>query len=350
LIGALRAAGYRTVAVRCERIFQQVESAASSIGGGSSLGDLKKEALSAIHDLQSQRRPSRVKPAATLAGGRLRSTTSAIVGIALASTMFASAQVASATELDNAQRQAVLTEADKCYSEALAAAATDSAEAKQAFADAATKYELVADSGVANSRLYINLGNAYLQSGKNGRAIANYRRALRLDPTNSNARTNLAYAESLLKKADSKSTHQPAASVASFANLANGWLSRFVRPSVVLATAIIGWILFWTAIGLRLCEVRFPWKTLAACSLLVAIVAAASYAASYQSASRPEAVVVATSAELKTGDGASFPNVASATVHEGQPVEWLKRRGDWVQVRTSAGQSGWLADSAVEVL
>lgn len=350
VVGALRSAGYRHVAVRCERVFQKCESAGAAPIGGLSLNELGAEAIAAIQDIQSQRRPMRVKAASSpTSGGRLQHTSPVVVGLVLAGALLAPASEAAAA-LDNTQRQTVLAEADQAYSAALANATTDSAEAKESFADAAAKYELVADSGVQNSRLYFNLANAYLQSGATGRAIANYRRALRLDPTNHNALTNLTYAESLLPTADSTDKHPPATSFASFTNLANGWLNRFIRPAAILTAAIVGWIAFWTTIGLRLCEVKLPWKTLATCSLLVTAIAAASYATSCRSASRQEAVVVSADAKLKAGDGDKFANIGGVSLHTGQSIEWLKRRGEWVLVRTGEGQSGWLERKSVEIL
>ena len=183
-----------------------------------------------------------------------------------------------------------------------------------------------------------------------GRAIANYRRALRLDPTSGEARTNLAYAESLLAKGTSGDAAQHDLSLADYANRANGWLNRYISPRAILTTAIVGWIAFWAAIGLRLCDLRFAWKTLAISSLLVAAATAASYAASCREVARNEAVVVAASAELRTGDGPNFPGVGGTQLNAGQSIEWLKRRGQWVQVRTEQGLSGWLPSDAVEIL
>jgi tetratricopeptide (TPR) repeat protein len=281
---------------------------------------------------------------------RLRPTTTAVVALALAGALFATGQEARAAALDDGQRQTLLAEANDTYATAVGIAAKDSAEAKQGFSDAAAKYQLVVDAGIQNSQLYFNLGNAYLQSGQTGRAIANYRRTLRLDPTNQNARTNLAYAESLLKKSESATAIPQGSTYSELAIVANGWLNRFVSPAAVLTIAIVSWIGFWAAIGLRLCDVRVPWKTLAACALIVCAVAATSYAASCQSAARSEAIVISSDMALRTGDGKNFSTVAGATLNEGQQIEWLKRRGDWVQVRTAQGQTGWMPDAAIELL
>jgi len=68
---------------------------------------------------------------------------------------------------------------------------------------AAKKFQAVAASGVKNSDLFYNLGNAYLKSGDLGRAVLWYERAGRLSPNDPDLKFNLAHARTRLKdKAD----------------------------------------------------------------------------------------------------------------------------------------------------
>ncbi|MDE6321364.1 MAG: tetratricopeptide repeat protein, partial [Muribaculaceae bacterium] len=72
-------------------------------------------------------------------------------------------------------------------------AQADSAFLADDFPKALTLYQqVVADEG-PSSDIYYNIGNTYYRMGQNGRAIANYERALRIDPTNSDARANLEF-------------------------------------------------------------------------------------------------------------------------------------------------------------
>lgn len=57
-------------------------------------------------------------------------------------------------------------------------------------------YGMVLGAGYASADLYYNLGNAYYRTGQMGPAILNYERALRLKPTMSDAKENLALAQS----------------------------------------------------------------------------------------------------------------------------------------------------------
>ena len=62
------------------------------------------------------------------------------------------------------------------------------------------KYQTLVDSGVQNSQLYFNLGNAYVQSDSVGRAIANYQRAAKLRPLDFKISRNLDFALSAVGK------------------------------------------------------------------------------------------------------------------------------------------------------
>ena len=70
------------------------------------------------------------------------------------------------------------------------------------FDEAIKIYESVADEGVKNEALFYNLGNAYFKSGKFGAAILNYKRALFINPQDSDARVNLKFAKEKLKLND----------------------------------------------------------------------------------------------------------------------------------------------------
>jgi tetratricopeptide (TPR) repeat protein len=352
IVGALRSQGYRNLAVRCERILEQCDAQAEF--SGLPLSELKRNSLQFVDDLQSEsRRPRPQITRATRNARVLRATAAPLLAAALlltAANAHAANEPALAPSLTPDQQQSLLTEANERYDLALSNVANDSAEAKQAFADAAEKYQLLVDTGVQNSRLYFNTANAYLDSGDTARAIANYHRSLRLDPTNQDARTNLAYAEILLPTPAATDSSHAAKSLAAYASIANDWLNRYLNPRAVLATAIVAWFAFWAVIAARLLAFRMAWKTLATAALIVTVVATTSYTLSSRSLSQPTAIIISPTATLRTGDGDNFASVAGSELHAGQQVEQLKHRGSWLQVRTATGESGWLPDAAVEIL
>lgn len=69
----------------------------------------------------------------------------------------------------------------------------DSAYNKESYNEAVTLYlESIEQDGIS-SDIYYNLGNAYYRAGQLGKAIISYERALAVDPSNSEARTNLDF-------------------------------------------------------------------------------------------------------------------------------------------------------------
>ncbi|MDE7407406.1 MAG: tetratricopeptide repeat protein [Muribaculaceae bacterium] len=72
----------------------------------------------------------------------------------------------------------------------------DSAYINDDFAVARDLYEQAIDSLGTSATLYYNLGNTYYRLGNNGMAIVCYERALRLDPTNQDVKTNLEFVNS----------------------------------------------------------------------------------------------------------------------------------------------------------
>ena len=72
----------------------------------------------------------------------------------------------------------------------------DSAYAADDFSLAASLYMEAMQTEGTSSELYYNLGNCWYRMDKPGKAIVAYERALRLDPSNKNARINLEFVNS----------------------------------------------------------------------------------------------------------------------------------------------------------
>jgi TRAP-type mannitol/chloroaromatic compound transport system permease large subunit len=181
------------------------------------------------------------------------------------------------------------------------------------------------------------VANAYLESGQAGRAVANYLRCLRIDPTMREAQLNLAYAKKILHTPASSVDAKGSESVVAYAQIGNSWLNSRVSPRVVFVAMVVAWIAVWTFIGVRLLGIRFPWKSSSCAAILIFVLAAASSALSWQIAERQVAVVVQASA-------------ANASVSLGQVVEPIQKRGDSTRVRTESGYTIWLPSDSVEVI
>ncbi len=87
------------------------------------------------------------------------------------------------------------------------AAQADSAYNHEDFVQAVRLYHQAITADGVSPELYYNLGNAYYRIGKMGRAVIYYERALKLDPSFQDARTNLEFVKTkIIDKPEDDST------------------------------------------------------------------------------------------------------------------------------------------------
>lgn len=116
----------------------------------------------------------------------------------------------------------------------------DSAYLADDYALATTLYlDAEKESGSSSALLY-NIGNSYYRSGEIGKAILYYKRALKLDPTNSDARQNLQFAmtKTVDKQDDNRTFVRKVADNIMFSNTPDGWaIMALVMFAVFLGAA-----------------------------------------------------------------------------------------------------------------
>lgn len=254
------------------------------------------------------------------------------------------------TTLTHDQQGILLDEADAEYTRGLQIAKSDAADAKAAFASAAQKYQLLVDNGISNDKLFLNLGNAYLQAGSLGRAIANYEKASRLAPGNAQVRKNLAFARTQVvqrtDRVDSGSSTtglQAALSLPRFKHA----ISQWAIPVLCLAS-----VTFWGLLVLRTAYEHLPVGRYAAAALLLMLLAGGASWWSHSGAAplRSNAVIVTSHVTLRAGDGEQFGVVATIEQAQGYQVQHLNSRGAWTQIQTYDGHVGWLPSRDLEVI
>ena len=215
---------------------------------------------------------------------------------------------------------------------------------KKEYEQAAQRYEEVLAQGYESAELHYNLGNAYYRTDEMGRAVLNYERALRLKPTMSDAKENLALAES---KTVDRIAKLPKLFVVEWID----GLCRFVSPRgwrivwlVVLAVVLAGVVLMrnggtlgWRKTGLTV--------GIVAAVLLVAVSALWHTSASRYNA-RNEAIVMQPAITVKGSPDEM--SVDKLVLHEGTKVSISETVGRWHKITIADGTSGWCDKDAIE--
>jgi len=201
--------------------------------------------------------------------------------------------------------------------------------------------------GVRSADLYYNIANSYYKVGNfNGKAILYYRRALRMNPSFSDASNNLAMAKALtLDKIDV---------VPEFVLIT--WLKN-VRDSFSSDGwawgCIICFVLFLTAVfffrfGRSSASVKVSF--IAGIILLIASVFCLGCSISLKNElDRTDKAVVM----VPVSSGKSSPNANGQSlfvIHEGTDVTVIEELGQWIRVELSDGRQGWIQRSDIEVI
>lgn len=213
------------------------------------------------------------------------------------------------------------------------------------FSRAADTWESLAREGLEDSRLWYNLGNAYFQQGDMGRAILDYRRALRLAPRDAELRDNLELARSRRVDGD--------APLAGGGPIAGLW--RWLRARVSTGElAVLGLVVLWVGTILLLLGIlrRASWRRLrwplVAVALLLPLLSAAAWTAEWQDWSGREAVLLAPVVKVSSGPGADF--ITLFEIHAGAELRLREERGNWVRVNLGEDLEGWVPRGSFETL
>lgn len=191
------------------------------------------------------------------------------------------------------------------------------------------------ENGYAPSVLY-NLGNSYAQKGMIGKAVLNYERALKLDPSNSDILGNLAK----LRKDAGLFTPEMSTVQRFFAVVSiDGW--ALICLGCLLAIAV----LLGCRLQLNPSRKMFGWS--AACAIVFFVVAVAGMTYNYSNYN--PLIVVQKDVKLLVSpfDGAS----PVGAIAEGKTLEPLdKDYGEYIYVRDGSGRKGWLHRGAAQAV
>lgn len=233
-------------------------------------------------------------------------------------------------------------------------ALADSAYNKEDYRRAIELYHQSLEQEGRASDVYYNLGNAYFRNDNLGRAVLNYERALRLDPTNSDARTNLEFVRGRIQD-------RPEDDSAFLSNVHHSLMGS-MTPNAWAWTAFVLFLLLMGAVAVyifsrdvALRKTGFFGGIVLICIFSYSLYLAADsvdYADSHE-----EAVVIAPSTQLSSAPRASRAAADKVvTIHEGTKVEIVDSVATpddpvsprWYNVKINNSTKAWLRASDVE--
>jgi len=201
------------------------------------------------------------------------------------------------------------------------------------FAQAQEAYTQLAKEGPLSANLYYNRGNAEWKQGNGGAAVADYERALALEPSHPEARANLDFAR-----------EQTGAQIPTWA-----WWQEALRALNANAASMLLCVSGWVALFcIVLAWMRPARRTGPVITLAVSLVAGA-YAggALWQaSAEASRAVVIAKSVQAREAPTDVAP--MAAVLPAGSEVLAPETRGQWTYCTLPDGTRAWVPADALE--
>jgi tetratricopeptide (TPR) repeat protein len=214
------------------------------------------------------------------------------------------------------------------------------------FNNALEIYNSALEKGYESADLYYNVANCYFRKGELAASILNYERALKLDPSHDDAKHNLEFAQTrTVDKIDSLGTVFLVDWWNAIANMtsADAWAWIAISLFVVMLVALSLYI-FVRKMWVR--KVGFSVAIVALFFTIISILCA--YTRYEVETSKSEAIVFSQTVTIKSSPDSSGNDLF--ILHEGTKVKIKSTLGEWVEISTLDGNSGWMPASAIEVI
>lgn len=212
-----------------------------------------------------------------------------------------------------------------------------------AYDSAKTLYKEIAENGILSSELLYNLGNCSYKEGNWASAILNYERALRLAPDNEDVRYNLEIANSrITDKIEPIDSFFLTEWWQDFALMLHpdtwGWLSLVIFTMMIAAFSffLIGKESDYRKLGF----INFIFGIL----LFVLSFSLGNSALKWKN--RSEAIVFAPTVNVKSEP--NFKGTDQFVLHEGIKVTVIDEESEWLRIKLSDGNSGWVSRQSIE--
>jgi tetratricopeptide (TPR) repeat protein len=213
--------------------------------------------------------------------------------------------------------------------------------------DAVKGYEGISALGLESAALYCNTADAFFKQGNMPKAILNYERALKLDPSYEDARYNIELSNSLIQDRIDPVPEfilKVWAKDVCWLMDSDSWAVTFIVLLALTLAMILLFLLAPTAPGRRA-------GFFTAIALLLFAVASLSFSLWQKNdyMKTDDAIVMRPVVSVK-----SSPSAESSQdlfiLHEGTKVEILDQVGSWSNIELADGRQGWIKSSDIETI
>ena len=225
------------------------------------------------------------------------------------------------------------------------------------YATAKEAFERVEAMGYLSADLYYNLANSYLKLGEQhsdkryaegelGRAILNYRRALKLDPTMEDARYNLDIVHDYTNDTEPMPHGVMGSMWLAMCGImtSNGWSATSI-VSLIAALVMIMFYLLSALIALR--KVAF----FSSIALIFIFVLSTAFAISQRRAMEQSSEAVILCNDICSVHAS--PDNTSKVIRQpsqGVSVKILRTHDTWSEIEFVDGEKGWITSKSVELV
>lgn len=247
--------------------------------------------------------------------------------------------------------RATLKSALAAFESAAAQQKHGSPDAQRLYHRALAGFQSLVNRGIRNGRLYYNLANTHLRLGEVGRAIVNYRRALRFMPGDPRIEANLRFARSRVEVQIPKPAASAIVETLLFWHFGTSLSAR-------TDTALVGYVTFWLLLIVALFPARripvLTWSLVA----LGVFTAAVGTSVIYERITAPhriEGVLTADEVVLRKGSGEYYDPQFDRPLPAGVEFRVREAREDvngvtWYLAELPDGSTGWLRADQAEII
>ena len=213
------------------------------------------------------------------------------------------------------------------------------------YQDAVSAWDELIASGKEAPEVYCNLGDAWFKLGNYPKAILNYERALKLDPSFSDARYNLDFAGGFVQD---KIEAVPEFILKSLARKvcyflgSNVWAALFL---VLLALALCMWLMFLLASSISKRRTGFYSGIVLLLLSLCCLGFSIWQKRDYDKADSAIVMIPVSSVKSSPSGGKDL-----FIIHEGTKVKILDSVGEWQNISLADGRQGWIELSSIEII